>query len=162
MTSPSIVESSSNNNKNKNDATVVTRTTTQREADDLTNTKRRKEELFGDCALIEIIHLHDCLRGALKVLMSDVDQLATLCCCDDCWNLQTSVTINENETENTVKDTMKDKQIADLERRAASRFKVWNCCMCAFVYMYYVVYDAMHFVGCTYRNCGSFFCCLLL
>ena len=41
---------------------------------DIMITKRRKE-LFGDCALIEIIHLHDCLRGALKSLQEDVKAL---------------------------------------------------------------------------------------
>ena len=35
----------------------------------------RRRKLFGDCALIEIIHLHDCLRGALQSLQEDVAAL---------------------------------------------------------------------------------------
>lgn len=36
---------------------------------------KRRKDLFGDCALVEIIHLHDCLRGALKALERDVEAL---------------------------------------------------------------------------------------
>lgn len=36
----------------------------------------RRRKLFGDCALVEIIHLHDCLRGALKALENDVNILS--------------------------------------------------------------------------------------
>jgi iron-sulfur cluster repair protein YtfE (RIC family) len=68
---------------------------------------KRRKELFGDCALIEIIHLHDCLRGALKALESDVNELARVV-----------VKGNGNGDEEVV---------ADLERRVASRFKViWS------------------------------------
>jgi len=65
---------------------------------------KRRKELFGDCALIEIIHLHDCLRGALKTLEADVNALAT-----------------------EVQKGGRDEQVADLERRVAGRFKViWS------------------------------------
>ncbi|GAX24201.1 hypothetical protein FisN_4Lh293 [Fistulifera solaris] len=37
---------------------------------------KQHRELFKDCALVEIIHLHDCLRGSLKALEHDVQQLA--------------------------------------------------------------------------------------
>lgn len=36
---------------------------------------KRRKDLFGDCALVEIIHLHDCLRGALRALERDVEAL---------------------------------------------------------------------------------------
>ena len=36
----------------------------------------RRRRLFGDCALIEIIHLHDCLRGAITELEKDVMALS--------------------------------------------------------------------------------------
>lgn len=36
---------------------------------------------FADCALIEIIHLHDCLRGALNQLKSDVQELVHVSAC---------------------------------------------------------------------------------
>jgi hypothetical protein len=66
---------------------------------------KRRKELFGDCALIEIIHLHDCLRGALKALESDVNELAGV----------------------VVKGNVNKQVVADLERRVASRFKViWS------------------------------------
>ena len=35
-------------------------------------------EKLKESALVEIIHLHECLRGALKALVEDVDQLQTL------------------------------------------------------------------------------------
>eukprot|EP00934_Nitzschia_sp_Nitz4_P002383 Nitzschia sp. Nitz4//scaffold195_size40117//26840//28981//NITZ4_007578-RA/size40117-processed-gene-0.38-mRNA-1//1//CDS//3329540371//2378//frame0 len=38
---------------------------------------KRRKDMFGDCALIEIIHLHDCLRGALQALQQDVGALRT-------------------------------------------------------------------------------------
>lgn len=65
---------------------------------------RRRKELFGDCALVEIIHLHECLRGALKALQSDVTALSHC----------------------ILQDEAKQK-VADLERRVAGRFKViWS------------------------------------
>jgi iron-sulfur cluster repair protein YtfE (RIC family) len=64
--------------------------------------KQRRRKLFGDCALVEIIHLHDCLRGALKALHEDVSQLN-----------QSVMAGNVGATE--------------LERRVAGRFKViWS------------------------------------
>lgn len=66
---------------------------------------QRRKDLFGDCALIEIIHLHDCLRGALNALEKDVAEL--------------SHTLIEGEKKQTVLNA--------LERRVASRFKViWS------------------------------------
>jgi hypothetical protein len=41
-----------------------------------TTRQSRRRKLFGDCALVEIIHLHDCLRGALKALENDVEILS--------------------------------------------------------------------------------------
>lgn len=38
--------------------------------------QKRRKDLFGDCALVEIIHLHDCLRGALRALERDVTELS--------------------------------------------------------------------------------------
>jgi len=66
---------------------------------------KRRKELFGDCALVEIIHLHDCLRGALKALQNDVTALRQC--------IQQESPNNNN--------------ISDLERRVAGRFKViWS------------------------------------
>ena len=65
---------------------------------------KRRKQLFGDCALIEIIHLHDCLRGALKALDQDVKELA--------------------RSRHGVSDI---DGMSDLERRVTGRFKViWS------------------------------------
>jgi hypothetical protein len=72
---------------------------------------KRRKDLFGDCALIEIIHLHDCLRGALKALESDVNDLTGV------------VTTSNPRTT----DLERRVAVSDLERRVASRFKViWS------------------------------------
>ena len=64
---------------------------------------KRRKDMFGDCALVEIIHLHDCLRGALKALEADVAQLSQ--------SIQGGIRQASN----------------DLERRVAGRFKViWS------------------------------------
>lgn len=88
---------------------------------------KRRKEIFGDCALIEIIHLHDCLRGALKALEADVNALTGV----------VAVNINNNNINNsgqqqTTIGTLDDaatehSMVADLERRVAGRFKViWS------------------------------------
>jgi len=54
--------------------------------------------------LVEIIHLHDCLRGALKALQHDVSQLSQL-----------------------LQKGNYDSNVSDLERQVAGRFKViWS------------------------------------
>lgn len=64
---------------------------------------QRRKELFGDCALVEIIHLHDCLRGAIKALQLDLTELS-------------AEVLNGN-----------NEKLANLERRLAGRFKViWS------------------------------------
>lgn len=89
---------------------------------------KRRKELFGDCALIEIIHLHDCLRGALKALENDVNQLAASI---DHTNNATTVDIGDSHinvlatTASTIpQDSNYLSTIVDLERRVAGRFKV--------------------------------------
>ena len=77
-----------------------------KESSDNMLSKRRKD-LFRDCALIEIIHLHDCLRGALKALENDVTLLS----------------------QNFLKSDSptRSNEVSDLERRVAGRFKViWS------------------------------------
>ena len=67
---------------------------------------RRAKEIFGDCALVEIIHLHDCFRGALKNLEVDVSELC-----------------REMSSDGSGSET----RISDLERRVAGRFTViWS------------------------------------
>jgi Zinc-ribbon/CHY zinc finger/Ring finger domain len=80
-------------------------------------TKRRKE-LFGDCALIEIIHLHDCLRGALNALEADVNTLAGVAA----RNTDCGIVANVNFL-----SYPQHSRITHLERLVASRFKViWS------------------------------------
>eukprot|EP00980_Cylindrotheca_fusiformis_P026360 scaffold15973_cov120-Cylindrotheca_fusiformis.AAC.1 len=70
-----------------------------------TSISQRRKDLFGDCALIEIIHLHDCLRGALNALEKEVAEL--------------SHTVLEGEKRQSI--------LNSLERRVAGRFKViWS------------------------------------
>ena len=65
---------------------------------------QRRKSMFGDCALVEIIHLHDCLRGALKALEKDVTGLLDL-----------------------VVEGKKLQDLKKLEGRVAGRFKViWS------------------------------------
>lgn len=73
---------------------------------------RRAKDLFGDCALVEIIHLHDCFRGALSALEADVSELCK------------EITIATNVTATPSSD---EERIIDLERRVAGRFTViWS------------------------------------
>jgi len=72
---------------------------------------RRAKDLFGDCALVEIIHLHDCFRGALSALEADVSELCK------------EITIATNITT----PSSDEERIVDLERRVAGRFTViWS------------------------------------
>jgi hypothetical protein len=95
---------------------------TERREEYLTN---RRKEMFGDCALIEIIHLHDCLRGALTALEADVNELAG-------FIVLTSDSLNDYGQVSTTRQPLSSStshqlKLADLERRVAGRFKViWS------------------------------------
>ena len=95
--SDSAVELQADNSKESQSPSV---STTEQDA------AKRRKQLFGDCALIEIIHLHDCLRGALKALETDVEKLSQ------------SIVKSEGP---------QSDHLEDLERRVAGRFKViWS------------------------------------
>ena len=65
---------------------------------------QRTKSPFGDCALVEIVHLHDCLRGALRALQQDVTELSR-----------------------SVQTGSSGGRITELERRVASRFTIiWS------------------------------------
>lgn len=67
--------------------------------------KKRRKEVFGDCALIEIIHLHDCLRGAIRTLENDVNDLEGM--------------FQDSKGHST--------KAVEMERRIAGRFRViWS------------------------------------
>lgn len=77
---------------------------------------RRAKEIFGDCALVEIIHLHDCFRGALRNLEVDVTEL--------CREMSSSASTT---TGSTAAGLHTETRINDLERRVAGRFTViWS------------------------------------
>ena len=89
---------------------MSTSTTTGDAADNATTQTRRAKDIFGDCALVEIIHLHDCFRGALKNLQLDVSEL--------CREIITAAGEESASSE---------ARITDLERRVAGRFTViWS------------------------------------
>lgn len=91
----------------------------ERREDFLSN---RRKEVFGDCALIEIIHLHDCLRGALAALENDVNALSGVIIANENNNVD-KYSSNVSSDNSTVHQS----KLADLERRVASRFKViWS------------------------------------
>ncbi|KAL7575860.1 hypothetical protein ACA910_003176 [Epithemia clementina (nom. ined.)] len=110
---------------------------------DVMITKRRKE-LFGDCALIEIIHLHDCLRGALKSLQEDVKALTQQiiqdsgrkeCCNAKCPTIESNKLSSPTylSSDQQSAGALKPELFADhtdwieLERSVAGRFKViWS------------------------------------
>ena len=74
-------------------------------------TSRKAKDLFGDCALVEIIHLHDCFRGALKNLEVDVSEL--------CREINTTASIKRDDDMSpaVVQEDYSDERIVDLERR---------------------------------------------
>jgi len=80
---------------------------------------------YGDCALVEIIHLHDCLRGAIKALQHDVTELSQ-------EFTSSSPTTTSNMTSSNIAPTnplhdRTNNRVEDLERRVASRFQIiWS------------------------------------
>ncbi|CAJ1966697.1 unnamed protein product [Cylindrotheca closterium] len=65
---------------------------------------QRRKELFGDCRLIEIIHLHDCLRGELNALEKGV-----------------------LEVSQSLLDTGNQEILVKLEKEVTSRFQIiWS------------------------------------
>lgn len=100
---------------------------------------KRRKEVFGDCALIEIIHLHDCLRGALTALREDVAALTLEVTqskrthpndSDAIHNDQTSESNRQQQERSEASPQQAPDHYArcsDLERRVAGRFKViWS------------------------------------
>ena len=77
-------------------------------------------EQFGDCALIEMIHLHDCFRGAIRTLQQDVRALAAAAAADDDDDV-VAVVVVEDETKD------QQQQLNLTVKKIASRFQViWS------------------------------------
>ena len=95
---------------------------------------RRAKDLFGDCALVEIIHLHDCFRGALRALELDVTELCKEISTDSYDGDATSSSSSTARPSSAVaarpasiEGTKYSDKIIDLERRVAGRFTViWS------------------------------------
>jgi len=84
---------------------------------------RRAKEIFGDCALVEIIHLHDCFRGALKTLEIEVSEL-----CQEMSAASSSPSVTDNPGRRRQQQQQhSETRLSDLERRVAGRFTViWS------------------------------------
>jgi hypothetical protein len=77
------------------------------------STSHRKS--LTNTALVEIIHLHDCLRGAITALELDVQQLCML-------SSRSSVCSNEESEISKLQ-----QELSDVEKRLVGRFKViWS------------------------------------
>jgi zinc finger-like protein len=93
--------------------------------------------LFGDCALVEIIHLHDCLRNALYQIQTDVNSLVDAASVirveednnnkeglDSIESKQEGVTNTTTNSENMKFDI---KLASELSNSVASRFHlIWS------------------------------------
>lgn len=100
---------------------------------------RRARDAFHDCALVEIIHLHDCFRGALRNLEVDVSELCCEITAADAAaggprhgedNNNGNIKQNNNNIKNkSINANLGNnvERITDLERRVAGRFTViWS------------------------------------
>lgn len=99
----------------------------------MATSSRRAKDLFGDCALVEIIHLHDCFRGALRALELDVTELCKEISTDssDATSSSPSSTARTSSAVAahlaSIEGTKYSDKIIDLERRVAGRFTViWS------------------------------------
>lgn len=98
--------------------------------------KQRRKDLFGDCALVEIIHLHDCLRGALQALEKDLMDLSHMVLKEEILDekknqskkyVDASDTTTATATANTQDQFQYHAVLSQLESRATARFQViWS------------------------------------
>lgn len=94
-------------------------TTTNTNGNSKGTSSRRAKDLFGDCALVEIIHLHDCFRGALTTLVADVSDL--------CKEITIATRGSDESKIANSSSSEQDCKLLDLERRVAGRFTViWS------------------------------------
>ena len=102
--------------------------------DDLT--MKRRKDLIGDCALVEIIHLHDCFRGALNALEKDLVALGKMVLRPDGRSSSSSSSSDELGETSSIDsiDELHRQQlhqqhvsITELECKATARFQViWS------------------------------------
>eukprot|EP00978_Attheya_sp_CCMP212_P010232 scaffold24615_cov62-Attheya_sp.AAC.2 len=90
----------------------------------LSSHKKRRKDLFGDCALVELIHLHDCLRGALRELQSDVTELSRTVLT---FSSVSSSSSSSSSSSGGGGIDPQQERISELEGRVAGRFQViWS------------------------------------
>jgi len=98
------------------------------------NNNKSRKGLIGDCALVEIIHLHDCLRGALNALEKDLTELSKMVLStSSSGNSSISHDANGNSITTSVDESQRlqfqqqHQSISKLESRATARFQViWS------------------------------------
>lgn len=71
-------------------------------------------EQFGDCALIEMIHLHDCFRGAIRSLQEDVGALRR-------------ATVDDKDSYENCDQRQQQQLLKLIEKKITGRFQViWS------------------------------------
>lgn len=94
---------------------------TESNSTNMSDTKSRRD-LIGDCALVEIIHLHDCLRGALNALEEDLTELSKMVLSPN--GIKNSTSVDEL---NNLHIQQQHQSISELESKATARFQViWS------------------------------------
>jgi len=99
----------------------------------MNNSKSRKD-LIGDCALVEIIHLHDCFRGALNALEKDLTALSKMVFSPNNNNsISHDADVDGNTNSNSLDEShrlqlqQQHQSIIELESKATARFQViWS------------------------------------
>ena len=84
---------------------------------------KNRKDLIGDCALVEIIHLHDCLRGALAALERDLVEMSKIVFSSngDCKSSSDSMEMLEGKRQ------QHHNKLSELESKATARFQViWS------------------------------------
>ena len=82
------------------------------------------KRLFAECALVEIIHLHDCLRNALHQIQNEVNSLVQVSAVIDDNDGSTNQVSSDNKDESDAFDIEKASELANL---VASRFHlIWS------------------------------------
>jgi len=96
------------------------------------NNNKSRKDLIGDCALVEIIHLHDCLRGALNALEKDLTELSKMVLspnssstiCHDANGILNTASVDESHR---LQLQQHHQSISELESKATARFQlIWS------------------------------------
>mmetsp|Transcript_13353 Transcript_13353/g.27993 ORF Transcript_13353/g.27993 Transcript_13353/m.27993 type:complete len:875 (-) Transcript_13353:1593-4217(-) len=113
-------------------AKILSNENSNNDANVTMNNNQSRRDLIGDCALVEIIHLHDCLRGALNALEKDLIDLSKMLLCQTSSNRSNESTSAEEaaydaQEAQRIQLQQHYQSINELESRATARFKViWS------------------------------------